>query len=641
MRKSALLFVFGILTFSVFAQKPDPDFIDKIARQEKSSQLKKAAFIESKSYTNTDVVYHRMELEIDPDSLYIKGVITTYFKSATPDLNEIEFDLLSIMTVDSVVLHQQKIDFTQAENKLKIPLTTPLNEGQLDSVSVFYQGNPGSSGFGSFSQTFHNEVPNIWTLSEPYGAMEWWPCKQSLADKIDSIDIIVTSPEQYRTASLGILVDEKVENNFRKMHWKHRFPVATYLVAVSVTNYVDYSDSLKLNDGRFIEILNYVYPENLQNAKTKTPVTAELIALFNNLIGEYPFAKEKYGHAQFGWGGGMEHQTMSFMYNFNFELLAHELAHQWFGDYITTGSWQDIWLNEGFATYLAGLSYEHLLDGVWWPRWKKLNVDRIISQPGGSVFVSDTTNIGAIFSGRLSYSKGAYILHMLRWLMGDDAFYTGMRNYFNDPEVANGFARTSQFVTHMENAADTILSGFFNDWFYGQGYPIYSAQFSPTVSNEVKITLSQTTSHSSVDFFEMPVPIRVYNSSKTDSANFKLIHTQNNQEFIVNPGFKVAELKIDPDYWLVSKTDEIVHVPLYSYTNEIIVYPNPFDTKISVLVPANHQFIKARIFTIDGKLMQQLNADQNDYNLSELSGGTYLIQVETNKNTLMQKIIKR
>jgi len=207
-------------------------------------------------------------------------------------------------------------------------------------------------------------------------------------------------------------------------------------VAIAVTNYAEYSDWLELEDGRKIEILNFVYPENLEKAKTETPVTAEMIALYNRLIGEYPFADEKYGHAQFGWGGGMEHQTMSFMYNFGFELVAHELAHQWFGDYITCGSWQDIWLNEGFATYLSGLVYENLLDGYWWPQFKKLNVERIVSQPGGSVYVKDTTNIETIFSGRLSYSKGAWILHMLRWTLGDEAFFEGMKSYFIIPSAS-------------------------------------------------------------------------------------------------------------------------------------------------------------------------------------------------------------
>lgn len=640
MKKIELILLFTIITLSVFAQEPDFDFFDKIAFQEKSNFIKKSAFVESQDYALTDFVYQRMEWEINPDTLYIKGVVTTWFKSKTENLSEIEFDLLSTMNVDSVVQNNQKLTFNHSQNKINITLSKSLNEGQLDSVSVYYQGNPRSSPFVAFSKTVHNNVPNIWTLSEPYGAMEWWPCKQSLVDKIDSIDIIVTSPEEFRTASIGVLVSETVSNELRTMHWKHHFPIATYLVAISVTNYVSYSDFLELDDGRQIEILNYVYPEYLTKAKEKSPRTVEIMALFNELIGEYPFACEKYGHAQFGWGGGMEHQTMSFMNNLDFGLVAHELAHQWFGDYITLGSWQDIWLNEGFATYLTGLAYEHI-ETDWWEVWKKSNVNRVVSQPGGSVFVTDTTDISTIFSGRLSYSKGAYILHMLRWILGDEDFYNGIRNYFTDPEIANGFARTNQLVKHMEIAGDTTLTEFFNDWFYGEGFPVYSAVFSPTETNELKIALSQTTSHQSVSFFEMPVPVRVYNSSRTDSADFRLIHTTNNQEFIVDPGFKVAELKIDPDYWLVSKTDEIVSAPTIPALNKILVYPNPFSGEISLFIPSDRQLFSTKLFSYDGKLITEFIGDKTTFEWSGFSAGIYIIQIKTSKEIFEKKIVKK
>ena len=640
MKKIELIILFGILTFSVFAQKPDFYFYDKIAFQEKLKFIKKSAFIESQNYALTNFVYQRMEWEINPDTLFIRGVVTTWFKSNVNNLDEIEFDLFSTMMVDSVLRNNQKLIFNQNQNKINITLPESLNNGQLDSVSVYYKGNPGSSESGAFSKTKHNNVSNIWTLSEPYGAMEWWPCKQSLVDKIDSIDIIVTSPKAYRTASIGVLVSETVNNELRTMHWKHRFPIATYLIAVSVTNYASYSDYLELDDTRQIEILNYVYPENLNEAKEKTPRTVEIMHLFNDLIGEYPFASEKYGHAQFGWGGGMEHQTMSFMGGFSFGLVAHELSHQWFGDYITLGSWQDIWLNEGFASYLTGLAYEHI-ETEWWYTWKKANVERIVSMPGGSVFVTDTTDIGAIFSGRLSYSKGAYILHMLRWVLGDEDFYAGIKNYFNDPEIANGFARTYQLIEHMESAGDTTLTEFFNDWFYGEGFPIYSASYMPDKANSTKIVLSQITSHQSVDFFEMPVPVRVYNSNKTDSADFRLNNTTNNQEFFVEPGFKVAELKIDPDYWLVSKTEEIVGLPTIPAADNIIVYPNPFSDEVSLFIPSGQQLISTKLYSSDGTLVTEFIGDKTTFNWSGSPTGIYIIQVKTSKELFEQKVVKK
>jgi len=628
--------------FSAFAQKPDPNFTDKMADQEQQKFKLKSTFQESQNYSDFDLVYQRMEWEVNPNVNYIKGSVTSYFVSQLENLSEIEFDLNDTMRVDSVIQNKQKIVFSQNKNKLLLELGHSLANMELDSVQVFYQGEPAPevNGFGSFSKGEHAGIPIIWTLSEPYGAMEWWPCKQSLLDKIDSIDVIVTSPEMYRTASNGILVSDSLENGFRKMHWKHRHPITTYLVAIAVTNYATYSDWLDLEDGRKIEILNYVYPENLEKAKTETPVTAEFIELYNKLIGEYPFANEKYGHAQFGWSGGMEHQTMSFMAGFGYELIAHELAHQWFGDYITCGSWHDIWLNEGFATYLTGLVYENLQDAYWWPTWKKSNVERIVSLPGGSVYVKDTTKVGDIFSGRLSYSKGAYLLHMLRWVLGDDNFFSGMRNYYNDPEIANGFAVTDQLVKHMETAGDTTLTDFFNDWFYGEGFPIYSAEYSQSEDDLLKITLSQTSSHPSVDFFEMPVPVRVYNSEKTDSVDFKLINTVNNQEFLFDVNFKVAELKIDPDYWLVSKTSQIVSTPNLSSLNNIKVFPNPFTDSFSVFLPADQQLVSTQLFSTEGLLLKQFIGNETTFNWSNIPNGIYILQLKTNLGMFEQKIVK-
>ena len=636
---SILLLVLAVL--AVFAQQPDADFTDKMALQERQKFLLKSAFVENHTFAEYDLVYQRVQWQIDPGVKYIQGSVTSYFKSRLQQLSVVEFDLRTGMVVDSVLQSNQPIAFIHKKDKLAIQIR-PLAQNETDSVQVFYHGEPEPeiSGFGSFSTNNHAGVPALWTLSEPYGAMEWWPCKQSLADKIDSIDIIVTTPEIYRTASNGKLVSENVKTGLRTMHWKHRHPIATYLVAIAVTNYAEYSDWLELEDGRKIEILNFVYPENLEKAKTETPVTAEMIALYNRLIGEYPFADEKYGHAQFGWGGGMEHQTMSFMYNFGFELVAHELAHQWFGDYITCGSWQDIWLNEGFATYLSGLVYENLLDGYWWPQFKKLNVERIVSQPGGSVYVKDTTNIETIFSGRLSYSKGAWILHMLRWTLGDEAFFEGMKSYFNDPEVVNGFATTSQFVKHMEVAGDTSLTTFFNEWFYGEGFPVYAANFKPKGSGLLNIELSQIPSHPSVDFFEMAVPVRVYSKNRADSTDFRLNNTVNNQEFLVKVDFSVAELVIDPEYWLVSRTSHVVSNVEVGKDITVGIYPNPFTNQLYISLPDNEKVIAIKLFSTSGGEIPVEHKEGRILNVSHLPRGTYVIQVIASDKLFEEKVVK-
>ncbi|MBK8564305.1 MAG: hypothetical protein IPN76_13450 [Saprospiraceae bacterium] len=246
----------------------------------------------------------------------------------------------------------------------------------------------------------------------------------------------------------------------------------------------------------------------MTTAQTGTANLVQVLQFYDSLFVTYPFHEEKYGHAQFGWGGGMEHQTMSYVSSFGWGLLTHELAHQWFGDMVTCGSWEDIWLNEGFATYLEGISRERFPSQVQtqWYDWKAGKISSIVSQPGGSVLVDDTTSVNRIFSSRLSYNKGSYLLHMLRWKLGGDAFFGGLRNYLNDRQY--DYARTTSLQSHLEATSGQDLDEYFEDWFRGQGFPSYKVVWEQSSQGDVYIQLNQTTSMpSSVDFFEMPVPI--------------------------------------------------------------------------------------------------------------------------------------
>ncbi len=596
---------------------------------------------------NYDLKYHRLAFNVNPSIATISGNITSYFE-AKETLNQITFELTDNMTVSQVTYHGNSIGFTQNSNdEVVISLPQTINQGVLDSLTVTYSGNPVSSGFGSFEQSTHNGDPIIWTLSEPYGAKAWWPCKQDLNDKIDSIDVFITAPrfnpsnEEYFAVSNGLEQGQDIVGNTKTTHFKHRHPIPAYLIAIAVTNYATYSHTVP-NNGNPYDIVNYVYPENLASAQSSTPVTVDIMNLFTNLFEEYPYADEKYGHAQFGWGGGMEHTTVSFMGSFSRSLIAHELAHQWFGDKITCGSWQDIWLNEGFATYLAALVIEDFDGQVAFKNLRTSYVDYITSAPDGSVYVpaQDTLNVSRVFNGRLSYRKGAMVLHMLRKKLGDASFYSALQAYLSDVDFAYNYAKTEEFKIKMESETGENLTEFFNDWIYGEGYPSYQVLWNQPSSNTVFIRLSQTQSHSSVSFFEAPVPVRVIGTGG-ETLDLVLENTTNQQGYLMPVTFTVSAVLIDPDVHLISRNNTVT---LGSETwipeNEIILYPNPASTSLFIKKPDFITLKNIELFTVQGVLIGQWEQKEH-IDVHTLQAGIYFIKLNTQHGAITKRFVKQ
>ncbi len=578
----------------------------------------------------------------------IEGEITTLFEAKSSNFNQIAFDLSNNMIVDSIIFHENKINTSNislVNDELTISLPTIVPEGTLDSISVFYHGNPIASGFGSFEQTTHDGTPVVWTLSEPYGARGWWPCKQSLNDKADSVDIFVTNPDIYKAASNGLLISELVNDEMRTSHWKHGHPITTYLIAIAVTNYSVYSDYVTLNTGEDVEVLNYVYPEDLSYAQANTPNVLDVIKLYSDLFLPYPYHNEKYGHAQFGWGGGMEHQTMSFMGSFSHMLMAHELAHQWFGDFVTCGSWEHIWLNEGFATYLDGMTHEHNLhnDEVSFNDWKASKISHITSYSDGSVWVDDTTSVSRIFSSRLSYSKGAMVLHMLRKKVGDEAFFQGIQNYLLDEDIANGYALTSDLQFHIENEYESSLQEFIDDWFYGEGYPIYTIYYSQNDAGLLNVNINQDQSHPSVSFFEMPVPVKFSGASKDTIIWFD--NTENGHLFTENINFVITSAEFDPNDDIVSSGTTVFKIDTLNDGIKFFISPNPSNNIISV--DFVEKIMPSEVFISDntGKIVMSFSKADSpsfkfEYDIGSLQGGIYFITFKQEDKIVTKKFIK-
>ena len=607
----------------------------KLVEAEAKSASKRIAHKANINTANYDISYHKLEFTVDPNQAFITGIVTTTF-TAKENMNTVTFDLADNMIVTEVSQNGAIVSFSQNTNdELVITLAQMLLKTQETSVKITYSGNPKSSGFGSFEQSNHNGSPIIWTLSEPYGAKGWWPCKQDLNDKIDAIDVYITAPKEYVSVSNGMEQSAIVNDAVKTTHFKHQHPIPAYLIAIAVTNYTTYSHTVP-NGGNPFDIVNYVYPEDVATAKTQTPITVDIINLYSDLFEEYPYADEKYGHAQFGWGGGMEHTTVSFMKNFSRGLIAHELAHQWFGDNVTAGSWSDIWLNEGFASYAEELMLAEFYPGEDISSMLDRHAN-VMEEPGGSVWVEDSLNVGRIFNGRLTYNKGAAIIHTLRYLINnDDLFFETLQNY------QTTFGGSTAILNDFKSVAETVsgldLTAFFNEWYYGQGYPTYSVEYS-VVDGELIVLLEQSVSMpSETPFFTNDLTLRVQNTDG-DFFNLRLtdidgVTSYHSFDFVGS----VTSVSIDPENWIINQVGTITENNNLAYLSEekaieLSVYPNPTVDFIHITDITGNGFYT--ILNTEGKtvLAGSLTVDANKIDVEDLPNGQYFIQFNGGKTT--------
>ena len=637
MKRNYLLLLLSIASFS-FAQNTTHDALNIVGAERKAAS-KIVNFQINPDTQNYDITYHRLEFTVDPAVYAIAGKVTTTY-TALSDMSSITFDLSSSLVVSSVTQNNVNLTFTQNTNdELIITLPATQTQGTSASVVITYAGSPPSNGFGSFSTDVHSGAPILWTLSEPYGARDWWPCKQDLNDKVNSIDVYITAPSQYVAVSNGLEAEPQIVNgSLKTTHFHHGYPIPAYLIAIAVTNYSVYTQTSGI--GQF-PIINYIFPEDLSTIQSQLDQTPLLLDLYANLFEIYPFHNEKYGHAQFGWGGGMEHTTVSFMVGFDRQLIAHEMAHQWFGDKITCGSWKDIWLNEGFATYVASMVYENFDSLSAFVSDKSSMVSSITAAPNGAVYLTDTdiTDVNRIFDGRLTYNKGAMVLEMLRFKLGDALFFQGMKNYLADTNLAYKYAVTTDFQSHMEAVYGSSLTEFFNDWIYNQGYPSYTITAQNWGTGQARFVVNQTQSDASVSYFEMPVPVRIHGAGGLQQ-DIVLDNTSNGQVIIQSVPFPITSIEFDPEVHLISKNNNItLGNAAFEMEQAIALYPNPVGNELHIQMPSNVSLEKVTIYNSLGQKVVQSNG--LTFSVSGLATGVHFVDIETSEGTFHKKIIKK
>lgn len=632
MRNFYVLMISLLLSQQLFAQNLNQNIEMKglIAKEMKSYTHKMTAYNINPNTLNYDLQYQRMEVSLDPSVYNISGSVTSHFKP-NQSMGSIYFDLDNTLTVSQVQYHGSSLLFQQlATKEVKIDFPAALPANTLDSLTIFYSGAPATNN-NAFSIGTQSTTAILSTLSEPYGAQDWFPTKQSLNDKIDRFDFKITTPSQYNVAANGKFMSETLLPNTQKLtFWRTAYPTSAYLIGLSITNFTKLNDTMGTPPFPFV---NYVYPSTAANAASMSNIewTKDVMNLFETYFGPYPFRNEKYGHMESRYGGGMEHQTMSSMGSWSKNLIAHELTHQWFGDKVTCGAWNDIWLNEGFATFGTHLANEKLImSNTDFMNYLLGQKDLITSSPGGSTYVSDTNlaNVNTVFDSRLSYAKGAYILRMLKWILGDAVFFQALRDYHARPALAYNYVRTSDFNASLLQSTGKDFTGFFSDWLYGEGYPTYTIRWKQS-GNQIVIKASQTQSNPSVSFFEMPLPIKVIGTGG-QTAYLVLDNTSDNQYFSELVSFPVASVEFNYEYQVLEKNSTVIQDTSLSTASaafeNFALYPNP--AKNELYIKGIHKAADYSIHSIDGRLMKKdIYQPNKAIPISELIPGTYIFSI--------------
>jgi aminopeptidase N len=593
-----------------------------------------------------NVLFYGFDLNVSDSSTYLSGSVSILLKSTVSQLQQVVLDFADELKTDSVMVNDSHSTYTHTLDELIVQLDQPLALGKKIMITVYYHGLGKNSGVSSgiynkYVSEWNKQV--TWTLSEPFSAKDWFPCKQVLNDKADSVYIFLSTDNRLKAGSNGLLTAEvPLPDNRVRYEWKSRYPIAYYLISFTVGDYMDYSFYLKdktENDSLLIQ--NYIYNDSAYLTQNKAAIdnTADLISLFSDLYGNYPFSKEKYGHCVAPFGGGMEHQTMTTLVNFSFLLVAHELAHQWFGDDVTCATWQDIWINEGFASYSEYLAYQYLKSQDVANSWITNCHAYIKSEPNGSIYVpaDDALDEDRVFDYRLSYRKGAAIIHMLRHEIDNDKVFFGALTGFLE-HFRHSNATGADFRDYLETYTGMELDVFFDQWYYGEGYPIHHITWHHR--NDTLYINSLQTVSSKTPFFNVLLEFKVSLNNSDTLISLRQTDSFNTWQVYL-PGV-VNAIEADPHQWLIYELASLTNVKPEGSTTFIKIAPNPVREKVIVEFATsptdNYTMYLAgstgRIITIKKQTGRREVIDVDGY-----PSGIYFIILSNNHTTHIGKFI--
>jgi aminopeptidase N len=476
-----------------------------------------------------DVRDYRIELLVDPKTQTIRGFAATAGVVTAPRLESVVLDLESHLIATSaarvdgdlfrnVLASTVPLEHERDGDRITLKLPAPLSKGERFQVAVFYSGKPiKADDFNGFqwATTPEGHAPWIATSCQTVGEHTWWPCKASYfhpEDKPERVAVNVTVPDPLIAASNGRLVDVEQSGGLTTWRWRLDRAVPTYSIALSIAPYVVIESELELPGlERPLPVRYYVLPEDEAKARKQFEMVPELLRFFSEKFGPFPFADSKFALAETPiWG--MEHATLiaygnSFpdairgtrnadgtdvvdpyelrnkLYDY---VLVHEAAHEWWGNAISAGTWGDFWLHEGFATYAETLWVEHVhgLDAAQeFMREKRSGMNEL-----ATVFRPRRRTAGEAYDVQM-YDKGAWLLHMLRYVMGDEPFFAALKEFGSDPALRFKAATSGDFQAICEKHHGAPLRSFFQPWLYGTRWPSYTVHQPKLEGNKATVAI--------------------------------------------------------------------------------------------------------------------------------------------------------
>jgi aminopeptidase N len=567
---------------------------------------------------DTDVLNYTLQLELLLATQTIAGDSTITVRALAPAVSTIDIELASTFNVGAVTAGPvagtlAPVSFTRplstTPQVMRIALDRPYNAGEQFQVRIVYAGTPQSGGLGSIIWTTTSAGnPLICTLSETRFAHTWWPVKENNSDKATG-DLSFIVPDTLTVASQGLLVNEDPLPGARKrFRWVTGYPTAPYLFSFSASVYNRFSDTwtwtappgIGGTQSASTLLLNFIYPSSdTTTNRQQWLFNNQRMTALANLWGVYPFHQEKYGVYQFFFSGGMEHQTFSGQGGsgtipFGANLSVHELGHQWFGDHVTCATWNDIWLNEGFATYSEALWGEFRPANLGTNGFNELKLRMSQRRPtsvADSVYVYDasTANEARIFSNNFSYRKGAWVNHMLRRVMGDTNYFAALRDYL--ATHGGSTASTADLQAACEARHGAPLGWFFNQWVYGIGAPTYQYAWRNVqigAQNYAEVFIEQTQSAawpfpSAQGDTPFVMPLELASTIGGSAGAIKVFNDARREHLLVPIAGELTSAALDPDDWVLAVASATSTLSAGSKT--LVAFP-PAPPKVIAATPA-------------------------------------------------------